>query len=59
MSSVFEVFFLLSFVVMSLLSSWYDMDVGVELLADDVLSDEDNKKGFLSVGVDISDQLYL
>ena len=45
--------FLFWFVVMYLLSSWDDMDVGVELLADDVLSDEDNKKGFLSVGVDI------
>ena len=34
------------------------MDVPVELLADDVLSDEDNKTGFLSVGVDSFDQLY-
>ena len=44
---------------MSLLSSWDEMDVCVELLADDVWSDEDDKTGFLSVGVDIFDQLYL
>ena len=35
------------------------MDVRVELLADDVSAAEDDKTGFLSVGVDISDQLYL
>ena len=35
------------------------MDVGVELLADDVWAAEDDKTGFLSVGVDIFDQLYL
>ena len=35
------------------------MDVRVELLADDVWSDEDNKTGSLSVGVDSFDQLFL
>ena len=35
------------------------MDVCVVLLADDVWSAEDDKTGFLSVGVDIFDQLYL
>ena len=59
MSSVFEVLLLLWFVVMSLSSSWDEMDVGVELLADDVWSAEDDKTGFLSVGVDIFDWLYL
>ena len=44
---------------MSLLSSWDEMDACVELLADDVWSAEDYKTGFLSVGVDISDRLYL
>ena len=44
---------------MSLLSSWYEMDVHVKLLADDVWASEDDKTSFLSVGVDIFDQLYL
>ena len=35
------------------------MDVCVELLVDGVWADEDDKTGFLSVGVDIFDQLYL
>ena len=35
------------------------MDVPVELLADDVWAAEDNKTGFLSVGVDGFDRLYL
>ena len=35
------------------------MDVRVKLLADDVWAAEDDKTGFLSVGVDIFDQLYL
>ena len=35
------------------------MDVPVKLLSDDLLSAEDDKTGFLSVGVDIFDQLYL
>ena len=51
--------FLFWFVVMSLLSSWGEMDVCVELLADDVWSAEDDKTGFLNVEVDSFDQLYL
>ena len=37
---------------MSLLSSWYYMDVRVELLADDVWAAEGDRTVFLSVGVD-------
>ena len=59
MSSIYEVMFFLWFVVISLLSRWDDMDVGIELLADDVWAAEDDKTGFLSVGVDIFDRLYL
>ena len=35
------------------------MDVCVELLAYNVWAAEDDKTGFLSVGVDIFDQIYL
>ena len=35
------------------------MDVRVKLLAYDVWSDEEDKRGFLSFGVDIFDRLYL
>ena len=35
------------------------MDVPVELLAYNVRASEDDKTGFLSVGVDIFDRLYL
>ena len=35
------------------------MDVGVELLEYDLWAAEEYKTGFLSVGVDIFDQLYL
>ena len=35
------------------------MKVCVKLLADDVWSAEEYKTGFLSIGVDIFDQLYL
>ena len=59
MSYVLEVLFLFWLVVMSLLSSWYEMDVRVELLAYDIWSAENDKTGFLIVGVDIFDQLYL
>ena len=44
---------------MSLFSSWDEMDVPVELLADGAWASENDKIGFLSVGVDIFDQLYL
>ena len=59
MSSVFEVLFLFWLVEMSLLSSLDEMDVPVELLAYNVWAAEDDKTGFLSVGVDIFDQLFL
>ena len=45
--------------IMSLLSSWYKIDVRVELLVDYVWEAGDDKTGFLSVGVDIFDQLFL
>ena len=44
--------FLFWFVVMSLLSSWDDMDVRVKLLADDIWAVEDDTTGSLSVEVD-------
>ena len=50
--------FLFWLVVMSLLSRWDDMDVCIELLADYVWAAEEDKTGFLSVGVDIFDRLY-
>ena len=55
MSSVVEVLFLFLFAVISLLSSFDEMDVRVELLADDVWVAEDDKPDFLSVGVDSFD----
>ena len=42
---------------MSLLSGWDNMDVRVELLADDVWTAKDDKTDFFEV--DISDQLFL
>ena len=59
MSYVFEVLFLFWFGVLPLLSSWYEIYVCVELLLYNVWASEDDKTGFLSVGVDILDQLYL
>ena len=44
---------------MYLLSSQEKMDIRFELLADDVREAEDNKTGFLSVGVDSFDHLFL
>ena len=44
---------------MSLSSSWDDMDVHIKIFADDVWSAEDDITGSLSVGMDISDQIYL
>ena len=35
------------------------MDVRVKLLADDVWAAEEDRAGFLNVGVDIFNQLYL
>ena len=51
--------FLLWLVEMCLLSSLYQIDVRVELLADDVLESEGDKTGLLSVGVDSFNQLCL
>ena len=42
---------------MSLLSGWDNINVRVELLADDVWTAEDDKTDFFEV--DISDQLFL
>ena len=58
MSSVLEAMLFIWFMVMSLLSSWDDMDVRVELLADDASETEYDKTSFLSVEVDSFDQLY-
>ena len=43
---------------MSLLSSWYERDVRVELLSDDIWAAEDDETGFLSVEVDSFDRLF-
>ena len=59
MSPVFEVYFLFWITVLYSLSSWYETKVCAKLLADYVWSAEEYKTGFLSVGVDIFDQLYL
>ena len=59
MSSVFDVLLLFLCVVMSLLSSWDGVDVPVKLLADDAWADEDDKTGFLIVGMDSSGRFYL
>ena len=44
---------------MFLLWSWDDMDVPFKLIADDVWAAEYYKTGFLSVGVDSFDRLFL
>ena len=49
--------FLFWYLVISLLSSWDDMDVCVELLAYDVWKYEDEKTGFLSVEFDSSESI--
>ena len=58
MSSVFEMLFLFWLLVVSLLSSWDEMDVNVKLLADDVFESDDDITGSLSVEVNSFDQLY-
>ena len=58
MSSVFEILFLFWFLLISLLSSWDDMDVPVELLSDDSWAAEYDKTGLLNVGVDCFGRLY-
>ena len=59
LSSIFEVLFVFWLLVMYLISSWYETYVCVELLVDDVWEAEDDKTGFLSVGVDSFDRLFL
>ena len=59
MSSVFKVLLLFWFVAMSLLSSWDEKDVRVKLTEDYVWAAEDDKTGFLSVGVDSFNRWYL
>ena len=44
---------------MCLLSSLDEIDICVKVLTDDVWEDEDNKTGFLSVGVDTFNILFL
>ena len=43
---------------MFLLSSIYEIDVRVKLLSDDVWEAEDDKTGFLCVGVDSFDWMF-
>ena len=45
--------------VLSLCWSWLDIIIGFELVVYDVWFDEDDNTGFLSVGLDIFDWLYL
>ena len=59
MSSVFDVLFLFLLVIICLLSNLDDIDVRVELLADDWWETEVYKTGFFSVGVDNFYQLFL
>ena len=59
MSSVFEVLFLFWLVVISLLSSLYEIDIRVELIADDIWEYENDKTGLFGVGVDSFDWLLL
>ena len=58
-SSVFEVFTVFWMEVLSLCWSRWDIIVGVKLIVYDVWFAKDNNTGFLSVGLDIFDQLYL
>ena len=58
-SSVSEMSVVFWIVVLFSFSSWYDMIVRVKWLVYAVWSDEEDSIGFLSVGVDIFDQLYL
>ena len=58
-SYVFEMSDVYWISVLSLCSSWDDIIVRVETVVYDVKCDEDDTTGFLSVGVDIFDRLYL
>ena len=59
MSYVFKVLLFFWFVVMSLLLSWDEMDVPVELIAYDAWAAEYDRIGFLNVEVDSLYQLFL
>ena len=59
MSSLFELLFLFLIAVLSLLLSWDEINVRFKLLADNACAAEEDQIGFLSVGVDIFDRLYL
>ena len=50
---------MLLFLVMSLLSSWDEMDVPAKLIPDDTWAAEDDKTGFLNVGMYSFGILYL
>ena len=58
-SSVFEIYVVFWIAVLSLLSNWDDIIVRVKLVVYDVWSTKEDRIGFLSVGVDIFDRLYL
>ena len=58
-SSVFEVLTLIWMEIISLCWSWWDIIVQVKLVVYDAWFAEDNNTGFLSVGLDIFDWLYL
>ena len=57
-SSVFEMSNVFWIAVLYLCSSWYKIIVRVEVVVYDVWCAEDDNTGFLSVVVDIFDQLY-
>ena len=59
MSSVFEMSDVFWIAVLSLCSILYDIIVRVEVIVYDVWCAEDDNTGFLSVGVNIFDRLYL
>ena len=58
-SSVFEMSDVFLMEVLSSFSSWDDIIVRVKLVVYDVWFAEDDNTGFLSVGMDIFDRLYL
>ena len=58
-SSVFKISEVFWIALLSPFSSWYDIIVCDKLVVYDVWFAEDYNTGFLSVGLDIFDQLYL
>ena len=58
-SYVFEMFTVFWMEVLSLCWSWWGIIVWVDFVVYDVWFAEDDNTGFLSVGLDIFDQLYL